>query len=122
LRVAATCDYDADGVWDVLLQDTGSAELGMLLLGSADPDGIKDVSMRGFGFGFSSSFVPAGAVVASGDFDGDARCDIATHDLEAGEIELLYMNGEEVDGSERIADGGSWSLVGVGQENPAGQE
>ena len=70
-----------------------------------------------------ANFIPvwqrnAYSVVASADFDGDGSCDIALRHT-SGDLVLLYMQGSQVLGGLSVDVSQSWSVDGVGTENPA---
>ena len=113
--------YDRNGQHDVLLRHRDTGELAVMLLERIS----SGVSMQDYDIGFpedlGSPDLALLEVVASGDFNGDGRVDIALRHIGNGKIRVWYLDGREIiENSEvQLGDpGASWIAVGVGAENP----
>jgi hypothetical protein len=113
-----TGDYDGNGISDLLLFKQTQGEMAMYLFGSHS---VSRNEVRDDQF-LPGSWDPGDfSVVSSADFDGDGFCDIALRHT-SGELLLLYMEGHEAQGSFLVSElPQSWSVDGVGLENPASE-
>ncbi len=115
-EVAGSGDYDGDGTSDVLLRDKRWGNLEMYRVNLTSSPLLHRVDSSYY---IRSSRLDDHVVVGSADFDGDGFCDIALRDTYSGDLMLLYMRRHQVAGDLSLGVSRSWSVDGVGLENPA---
>jgi hypothetical protein len=114
-QAAGTGDYDGDGISDVLLRNKQGGRLKMYLVKSTPPALLRKVDS---GHHLADSEFGDYEVAGSADFDGDGFCDIALSHM-SGMLRLLYMEGHRVQDTLWVEElSRSWSVDGVGLENP----
>jgi hypothetical protein len=98
-------DFDADGKWDIILQNTTTGD-------------VAEWKMDGFSITSGAIIGTAGPTwvpVFSGDFDGDGKADILLQNSATGSIAMWLMNGFNISAGAVVADPGpSWQVRGTG--------
>ncbi len=114
LCMAPTHNYNADGLSDILWQDTS----GNLALWEMNGSTVLNANTAGFGA------VPAPwAIVGQRDFNGDGNADILWRNTTTGDIAIWEMNGTTILNANTAGLGNvptAWSIVGTGDFNGDG--
>jgi hypothetical protein len=112
--MAPTHNYNADGLSDILWQDTS----GNLALWEMNGGTILNPSATGFG-----AVAAPWAIVGQRDFNGDGNADILWRNTTTGDVAMWEMNGTTIVNPSTTGLGNvptAWSVVGTGDFNGDG--
>ena len=110
-QVASSGDYDGDGRTDLLVRNTGTAEVAIWLLNGSQL--IEAVSL--FDLDETWQF-------RTGDFDGDGTDDIVARNTTGLIVMILMENGSSKSTSAVESTDAGWNLVGVGDLDADGRD